>query len=73
MIVIVRNTSRIHCLPVVVFGCTIGVDEQSAKTLAEEVRKIRPQLARAQKDLRELWLERDELDALAKRAAQVGG
>lgn len=73
VIIIAQNTQRIHCLPVVVLGCTIDVDEQSTKTLAEEVRKVRLQLARAQKDLRELWLERDELDALAKRATQVGG
>lgn len=74
--IFVRNTQRIQYVkhaPVIVFGCTIGVEEQSAKTLVEEARKVRLQLARAQKDLRELWLERDELDAMAKRAAEVGG
>eukprot|EP00904_Undaria_pinnatifida_P008655 jgi/Undpi1/491/HiC_scaffold_10.g03957.m1 len=45
-------------------------DEKNAKNLADEARKARLQLARAQKDLRDLWLERDELDALAKQATQ---
>lgn len=62
-----------YTLSAVVFGCTVGIEEQSTRSTDEEKRKVRLQLARAQKDLRELWFERDELDALAKRAIQVGG
>lgn len=46
-------------------------DENKNVHFAEEARKTRLQLVRARKDLRELWLERDELAMLASQAIQV--
>lgn len=48
-------------------------DEGQSIRFAEEARKTRLQLVRARKDLRELWLERDELAMLAGQAIQVRG
>lgn len=46
-------------------------DEHNKASFAEEARKTRLQLVRARKDLRELWLERDELAMLAAEATKV--
>ncbi|CAN0239542.1 unnamed protein product, partial [Ectocarpus sp. 8 AP-2014] len=45
-------------------------DDKSNARFAEDARKGRLQLTRARKDLRELWLERDELAKLAGQAIQ---
>ncbi|CBJ31255.1 expressed unknown protein [Ectocarpus siliculosus] len=45
-------------------------DDKSNARYAEDARKGRLQLTRARKDLRELWLERDELAKLAGQAIQ---
>ncbi|CAM9304225.1 unnamed protein product [Ectocarpus sp. 4 AP-2014] len=45
-------------------------DDKSNTRFAEDARKARLQLTRARKDLRELWLERDELAKLAGQAIQ---
>jgi len=47
-------------------------DDKKNARFAEEARKARLQLVRARKDLRELWLERDELAMLAGQAIKVG-
>lgn len=48
-------------------------DDKKNARFAEEARKARLQLVRARKDLRELWLERDELAMLAGQAIKVRG
>ncbi|CAM9099172.1 unnamed protein product, partial [Scytosiphon promiscuus] len=45
-------------------------DDRHSARLSEQARKSRLQLTRARKDLRELWLERDELALLAGQAMQ---
>lgn len=52
---------------------TICTDHKRNAGFAEEARKARLQLVRARKDLRALWLERDELAILAGKAMQVRG
>ncbi|CAN0287016.1 unnamed protein product [Pylaiella littoralis] len=49
---------------------TRQVDDKRNAGFAEEARKARLQLVRARKDLRALWLERDELAILAGQATQ---
>lgn len=56
-----------------VWSALARTDERRNAYFAEEARKTRLQLVRARKDLRELWLERDELAMLAGQAIQVRG
>lgn len=49
----------------------LGTDDKATAGVAEDAQKARLQLARARKDLRGLWLERDELATLAGQAMKV--
>lgn len=46
-------------------------DTKSALHESDDAHKVRMQLVRARKDMRDLWLERDELAKLAGGAMQV--
>lgn len=48
-----------------------GAGDRANLSVAEDARTTRLQLTRARKDLRELWLERDELAKLAGAAMQA--
>lgn len=67
-----RKIQRIlYCNKTLSVGPLARADENKNTHFAEEARKTRLQLVRARKDLRELWLERDELAMLAGQAIQV--
>lgn len=50
---------------------TVATEDRAVVSVKEDARKSRLQLARARKDLRELWQERDELATLAGGAMQA--
>lgn len=59
--------------PLNILSAAVGTGETPGASFVEDARKVRLQLTRARKDLRELWMERDELATLAGQAMQARG